>query len=305
MEENGMNDGAQATAGTETNTNTNAGAGNVAPAAQAQSVGEHYGIEERSAFSDNAEQASASWTDALPDELKNNPHLRGFKSANDALKSYASLCSMAGKKGLMAPPEGASQAELDAYLTTRRGGISAPTEYSLPFKQVEAFGVTEEAYRHMNEEFFKAGLSDREQREVMRTLANLREYETANWIRENNANCERALIEAKHAWGMDYESKLESVKQLMKSFPEAKQALESAGAQNNFAVLDMLATFAGASREQGAPKQDGVAIDAKSLDKQIDALVNSDAYKDPDSAGHQAAMNQFWDLMDRRSSGRR
>lgn len=253
---------------------------------------------EKSVFSENSDNATASWTDALPDELKSAPALKKFKSANDALKSYVGLCSLAGKKGLMPPAEGADQTEIDAYLAARRGGVDSPEAYSLPYEAVKPFGMTQEVYKLANRDFFAAGLSDREQQQVMRTYARFIEYERAEWIRENNAACEQALMQARHAWGMQYDEKLASVRQLMKSFPEVKKALEATGAQNNFAVLDLLATFAASAAEGGRPGQDGKPVaDANALDKQIDALVKSAAYNDMTSPGHKAAMDQFWKLM--------
>ena len=261
-------------------------------------------LEEKSVFSDNAENAETSWTDSLPEELKGHPHLKRFKSANDVIKSYVGLCSMAGKKGLMAPPEGASQAEIEAYLSTRRGGVESADAYSIKYEMVKNYGLTEDAYKALCTDLFNAGLSDREHGNVMRAFANLRNIEKRSWVEENNANCERALVEAKHHWGMDYETKLSAVKQLMNAFPEAKKILTQAGAQNHFHVLDMLARFAESASEGGAPKDNGSAPDAKTIDGEIDKLVASAAYNDPSSPGHQAAMAQFWKLMDKKASAR-
>lgn len=261
-------------------------------------------LEEKSVFSDNAENTETSWTDSLPEELKGNPHLKRFKSQNDVIKSYVGLCSMAGKKGLMPPPEGATQAEIEAYLSTRRGGVESADAYSIKYEMVKNYGLTEEAYKGLCNDLFNAGLSDREHGNVMRAFANLRNIEKRAWVEENNTNCERALIEAKHHWGMDYEAKLSGVKQLMNAFPEAKKILTQAGAQNHFHVLDMLSRFAEIASEGGAPKDNGSAPDAKTLDAELEKLVASAAYNDPSSPGHQAAMSQFWKLMDKKASVR-
>lgn len=259
-------------------------------------------LEEKSVFSDNADNKTTSWTDSLPDELKVNAHLKSFKSANDVIKSYVGLCSMAGKKGLMPPPEGASQAEIEAYLSTRRGGVDSSDAYSITYDMVKNYGLTEDAYKGLCNDLFNAGLSDREHGCVMRAFANLRNIERQAWVAENNANCERALVEAKHHWGMDYETKLAGVKQLMNAFPEVKKALTAAGVQNNFHVLDMLSRFADSASEGGAPKNDGSKVDAQTIDSEIDKLMKSDAYNDPSSPGHQAAMKQFWALMDKKAA---
>lgn len=252
---------------------------------------------ERSVFSDNANNETTNWTDSLPEDLKANPHLKNFKSANDVIKSYVGLCSMAGKKGLMPPPPNADPNDVQAYLAARRGNVDSPDAYSIKHEQIKQFGISEEAYKHFSQNLFNAGLSDREHAAVVRSFAEFREYERQAWIQENNANCEQALLDAKHAWGVDYESKLNGVKQLMARFPEAKKALEVMGVQNNFHVLDMLATFAGATREGGAPRQQGQAVDAGSIDAQLNKLVASPAYNDPTSPAHKGAMEQFWKLM--------
>lgn len=259
---------------------------------------------ERSVFSDNANNETTSWTDSLPEELKANPHLKTFKSANDVIKSYVGLCSMAGKKGLMPPPPGADSNDVQAYLAARRGSVDSPEAYSVKYEQIKQFGISEEAYKQFSQNLFNAGLSDREHTQVVRTFAQFREYERQAWIKENNANCEQALLDAKHAWGVDYESKLTGVKELMKQFPEAKKAFEALGVQNNFHVLDMLATFAGTTREGGAPRLQGQAVDAGSIEAQLNKLVASPAYNDPTSPAHAAAMEQFWKLMAQKASAR-
>lgn len=272
----------------------------VAPTQSDESIENPAG--EKSVFSDNADNETASWTDSLPDELKGNPHLKSFKSANDVIKSYVGLCSMAGKKGLMAPPEGATQAELETYLNTRRGGIASADEYSIKYDMVKNYGLTEESYKGLCSDLFNAGLSDREHQSVMKSFANLREAEQRAWIQENNANCERALIEAKHRWGMDYEAKLSGVKQLMRAFPEVKKVLEASGAQNNFHVLEMLSRFASSASEGGSPKALGEKTSLETLDSEIEKLVASAAYNDPSSPAHASAMKQFWDLMTKKAT---
>lgn len=284
-----------------TQTEEQSAGGNAEPQQQEQQAQTLQDVSEKSVFSDNADNETVSWTDSLPDELKGNAHLKSFKSANDVIKSYVGLCSMAGKKGLSAPPEGAPQAEVEAYLNTRRGGIVSPESYSLKYEAVQPYGLTEEAYKSVCKDLFDAGLSDREHIGVMRSFAKLREIERSAWVQENNAACERALMEAKHHWGMDYEAKLSGVKQLMKAFPEAKKAFEAMGVQNNFHVLDMLSRFAASASEGGSPKSDGVPVDAKTIDSEINKLVSSKAYSDPSSPAHASAMKQFWELMDKKA----
>lgn len=253
----------------------------------------------RSLFSPNADNATTSWVDALPEELRGNAELRKFKDVNEALKGYTHLVSMAGRKGLAAPAADAGEDAWNAYFTARRGGIESAEGYSTKFDAEALVGLDQEVYDVASQFMFMNGFSDSEHARTLELLGAIRDREAKIWEQENVRRCADAVRDLKHEWGEKYERNMNSIRNFIADFPEARNALQQYGLENNAAMCKMILCAAERTSESTnpVPVKPEMGMTAAELKKRIDSVVKSEAYNDRTSKGHADAHKQFMDLM--------
>lgn len=255
-------------------------------------------VTKHSIFSENAEGSTQSWVDSLPEELRGSAELRKFKDVNEALKGYTNLCSLAGKKGLRAPDEGAGEEAWNAYYAARRGGVESPQNYSAKYDAEAFLGISQEDFDTISAYMFQNGFSDAEHTKAMTLLAGIREREADLWEQNNLRRMQECERDLRHEWGADYDANISAVRNFMGKFPEVAKTLQTYGLENDVHMCRMLLAVAERTAEASAPKvptrPEGTYAD---LQSRLNKLMASEAYQDPKSAGHKMAQEQFFELM--------
>ncbi|MBQ8445924.1 MAG: hypothetical protein IJX22_06030 [Opitutales bacterium] len=250
-----------------------------------------------SIFSPNADGETSSWVDALPEELRGSAELRKFKDANDALKSYTNLVSLAGKKGLKAPAAEAGEEAWEAYFSARRGGVENPDGYTAKYDQEKLVGLDEEAFKVMSAYMFKHGLSDIEHSKMMTLFAAVRDREAKLWDEENARRCAACERDLRHEWGAEYDANIGAVRNFIGKFPEVAAKLQAYGLENDIHMCKMLFACAEKVAEAKAPNVPATGMSVKDLFRRIDEVRNSPAFNDASSPGYKLAQEQYMALM--------
>ena len=107
-------------------------------------------------------EPQGSWRDNLSEGLRNSPVLAKYDSQESAHNALIHAQSVIGKKGLVAPGEGATAEVLSAYRSARRGGIQSPDAYKTPAdftaEKLASVGLDDAAMKSLRQTAFNIGL---------------------------------------------------------------------------------------------------------------------------------------------------
>ena len=233
-----------------------------------------------------AAKPAAQWYDKLGDEsLRSNPNITKHKSVEGLAKAYVEATRKLGQKGIMPLPADATPEQRSAYNAMRRGeSIKTPSDYSWG----KGMDNTTEYNRTM-EALFNAGADDYMASSVMDALT--RAAVEDDYAEEQAA----ARIYAQESeklrseWGENYLVNLKANDILLSRYPEAMNILKSLGCDKMASVQLMLHSLNAAASDGQIQFEHARE---KSLDERIDAITNSDAYKQSWHPDHQKARQQ-------------
>ena len=113
----------------------------------------------------NSTEASNShedWRAGLPEGLRDSHVLAKYESPEGAFKALIEAQSYLGRKGLVAPVDGATKEQVDAYRAARRGGVDSPEKYAVKMTKsaMEEAGVGADELLQFQKQAFNAGLDN-------------------------------------------------------------------------------------------------------------------------------------------------
>lgn len=184
---------------------------------------------------ENAEETS--WRDGLSEELRSSHVLAKYDSAEGAFKALIGAQELLGRKGLVAPTDGAPQEQIDAYRAARRNGVVAPEAYSLKMsdKDLEEIGIGKDELDSFRKQAFAAGLDADAFNALMGEVANERKATIAEKVESANALVAKLSAE----WGGEAETdkRLARGAAFINKFPGLMDAVSEAGLGGNEAFV--------------------------------------------------------------------
>lgn len=289
---------------------------------------------ETSAVSSKMETTEATETTWFAEDYKDTVESKGFKDANDVLKSYVNLEKTMGNK-ISIPDADASAEAKAAFLEKIKdvdGILVKPSSedadalkefYNKLGRPVDAEGydfseiITEETTQlpGMEEEVaeFKTlahelGLT----KDQAAKLAQWKITESQEQWSQIQDTANQNIESLKNLWGADYDNRVEAAnvaaKHLMQKFPNELKALNDSGAGTNPAFLHMLSELSSLYKEQGVAgyqkTQFGMTPEAaisKIKDKQADPEFMA-AYLNGSHPGHKKAVEEMTKLYETKHS---
>ena len=163
--------------------------------------------------------APPAFHDTLPEDLRENEHLKDVKDPENLARYYVDL-----KKDYLAPPETA-----DGY----------------EFKKPEGFMASDEELARFKSKAFESGLNQKQFGELMEFNATSQKEAFAKLNQTIEAKRTEGETALKTEWGADYEKKLESAKSVLNhekvADPEFKKFLEDTRLGDNPQVIKFFA----------------------------------------------------------------
>lgn len=253
----------------------------------------------KSMLSPNAGGTQKHWIDDHVAEVKSLNTLRKFNSVDDALIAYANLEKLATTKGLQAPSPDDSEELRQTYLNTRRGGIKDAKDYTIKAEAMQEYGVSNEAFENLRNDMFALGLSDKEACGVMEMLANFQLYEIEQYKRANAEQFENCNNQFKNKYGNQASEIIKDIQNLLKE--EAGETLlkqiQDTGLDNSFEFLEFLNKFVKKTKDGGAPRNHGDTLESRDAKSQLQTLMQSPEYKNPNHPNHAQAQLKFMKLL--------
>jgi hypothetical protein len=200
-----------------------------------------------------AKSGSKPWFDNLPDDVKADPNVSKYKTAEEFARGHQSVVKLVGQKGVIIPKDDAPQAEKDAFLNTL-GRPEKPEGYK--FAPVEglhpSIKVTPESEAWYRGLAHKAGLTqaqaDMVNSEYMKaTNAAIMQREEAETKEMQSA--ETAL---RQKWGAEYDQNVTMAKRFIAKFGP-KGAVDHFDGRNAL-VIETLANAAKLMSEDNIAK---------------------------------------------------
>lgn len=111
---------------------------------------------------ETAQAEPENWRSGLSAELRDSRVLAKYDSAEGAFKALIGAQELLGRKGLVAPVDGATQEQIDAYRAARRGGVDKAEAYTMKVaeKALSEVGLGENEIGSFKQQAFAAGLDN-------------------------------------------------------------------------------------------------------------------------------------------------
>lgn len=229
-------------------------------------------------------EPAKSWFDDFSDEIKTNPSITKFKSAEALAKSYLEASKKLGQKGLTPLPKDATPEQRAAYNSIRRGdSIQKPEDYSFAKDSDSAELVA------LKKALFDAGADDYMASEVLGKLAQMNESADAEMISNAEQVYSKEAEKLRLEWGEDYEVNIKANDILLSKYPEAERILKGLGADKMSGVALMLHRLNALSSDGEIKISQARNI---SIDERLAQVCNSDAYKQKWHPDHQKAQDE-------------
>ncbi len=177
---------------------------------------------------------TSDWRSGLPDDLKTEKSLEGFKAVTDLAKGFVETKKLVGQT-LRAPAADASEEEWDKYY--RAGGKpNAPEEYKFA---VPDGLLTKEEEKQIREEAYREGLNSRQvQKRVDRIAEHVAAVRKAE--REEFEKIDRGY---RDKWGANYPRNMALITATLERIDPDKTLrgiLDASGLGNHPAIVDMI-----------------------------------------------------------------
>lgn len=235
------------------------------------------------------QNGTASWRDALPEELKNHGGLAQFQDVPSLAKSYVHAQSLIGKKGVIVPGEKATEEEMNAFFD----GIGRP---ALDKYEVKAEGMDENFLKAFKEHAHKMGVLPKQAQGFL------------EWYKGKTTEAQTALKEAKAAetklaldnlkkeWGQGYDKEIAYAKAAVsEAGPEFAQYLEKSGLGDDPGVIKAMSKL---GRFLGEDKLRGMGTGSfgktpSEIQGEINSIMGNPAhpYFDASHPGHKSAVD--------------
>lgn len=227
---------------------------------------------------------ASNWYDSLGDDLKTNPNITKHKDVGGLAKAYVEATKKIGQKGLAPLPSDATAEQRAAYNALRRGeSIKAPTDYSWG-KDMDDAGVTA-----LKTALFNAGADDYMASEVLGAIQSADAAEGARQEEYAARYYEGEAEKLRREWGEDYAVNQKANDLLLSKYPEAAKVVKALG-------VDKVAGFQLMLHHLNSLARDGqIKIEAardKTLDEQIKAIEDSEAFKQSWHKDHEKAKRE-------------
>jgi hypothetical protein len=166
-----------------------------------------------------AKTGSKPWFDNLPDDVKADPNVSKYKTAEEFARGHQSVVKLVGQKGVIIPKDDAPQAEKDAFLNTL-GRPEKPEGYK--FTPVEglhpSIKVTPESEAWYRGLAHKAGLT-----QAQADMVNSEYMKATNAAIMQREGVEQkeldtAITELRREWLQDYDVNLKMVNRFIAKF---------------------------------------------------------------------------------------
>ncbi len=155
------------------------------------------------------EVGEPGWRDALSEDLRDHPTLGEFADVDALAREHINLQKLIGRKGILPPGDGASEADLERFYASL-GRPEQASDYDLSdVARPEELPWSEEVEQRMLERMHAAGLTEKQVRSLVEGYA---EEQGAVW---NSAKTEQmqaldaALDTLKADWGSSFDAKLD------------------------------------------------------------------------------------------------
>ncbi len=231
------------------------------------------------------------WYGGFEDELRGYAENKGFKTPQDALKSYRELeklmgADKAGRTVLL--PKDESDVETMAALLKRLGHPEKADDYGIKAPE----GLGDEFAKSAAEQFHKLGLTKKQARELSEWWNSRQKERMEAMQRDMSAASEKELADLKKEWGKAYNENVELARRAGKKFgiDEATfDAMEkSVGSRKLIELMHKIGSSIGEDKAAGidgstpsgamTPSAARAKIDALKQDKAfVDKYLNKDA----------------------------
>lgn len=156
--------------------------------------------------------ATASFVDSLPDDLRSDPTISRYKTAEDLARAHKELRSKTGwdpSEVVRLPKDGATDADY-APIYKALGRPDDGTGYEVP--SVEGFKFNDGFVESMKQAAFETGLGKKQFENLMKRTGEY--HKTQMLLQQNNASDQEKAVEEelKRSWGESYEENQKFVK---------------------------------------------------------------------------------------------
>ncbi len=233
------------------------------------------------------------WRDALPEELRGEDSLAGYKTIGAMAKSLVSAQKMIGADKVVLPGKYATPEERREFFTRLGCPESAEGyQFAKPEDLPEGMNWNDDAVKGFGAKAHELGLTPEQAAGVLQFHTEMMKGEFQSFGEQRQAAQTEALAALKTEWGGAFNRQLELAKRTAQTFG-VFDTLESLGLGDNAEVLKMLAKVGGAISEDKLKGGDPlVPADAQS---RIDAIMNDmqHPYWDANHPGHDWAVREL------------
>jgi len=174
----------------------------------------------------------ASWRDNLPDTYKTA--YPEFKKPEDFVKGYDELYRKMGSS-ISKPKDDAPRADWDKFYA-KLGRPESPDKYEFPIE--DNTGLDNDFLGKFKSKAYEAGVSQRQAKDMFDWYQSEIKGTEERYLRESEAQKEKALTDLKDRWGSTYDRKLEEVqgfaRQIMSDNPGFEEKFVKYGNDPDF-----------------------------------------------------------------------
>jgi hypothetical protein len=148
-----------------------------------------------------------SWVDSIPDDLRNHPSLKKFKSPGDLFKSYVNLETMVGKDKVAIPGPNATPEEINKFYE-KLGRPETPDKYELKFDDIENFTPNEEFLNSFKKWAHEEGLTNAQANSLAKKYINFEQTAMKQYSETLAEELRKAQQALKNEWGREFDERV-------------------------------------------------------------------------------------------------
>jgi len=232
---------------------------------------------------------TASWRDALPEEHRGAETLKKFDGKDwsevgpKLAVSYINLEKM--PRGVAVPPDGAPQADWDAFYT-KLGRPATAEEYGIDVKVPEGLSWNKAAESKVLAKLHARGLTKSQAQGVIDDYLGLANEGRILSEQGKNQTIETASAAMRTEWGGLYDQNIALVQRIVNEFgdDDFKNYLDDTGMGNDPRFLKWAYAVGRPMLEDNLIRGDGLGMKRAEAQAEIDTIMASDAYKKGDKA---------------------
>uniref|UniRef100_A0A6H1ZU00 Capsid assembly protein n=1 Tax=viral metagenome TaxID=1070528 RepID=A0A6H1ZU00_9ZZZZ len=245
---------------------------------------------------------TGTWRDGLAEDLRAAPSLQKFQSPDDLAKSYLQLQAKIGLAPVRVPGQNATPQEWEDYYKAT-GRPDSPEKYSLP---AAPEGVPGDFTPFFQDAAHKAGLSGKQADQFYRIVTGAIAADQQAQAQHVNQTREEAARNLRNAWGEKYAENMAGANKMFDlafgGVRGAKEAVQAVGLADNpafIAAMHALSTKLSDDVLVGASATSFGALSPAEIDARIDAIMETEAYRNDSHPRHKAVIKEIADLIER------